>query len=168
MTLAKLNSVPRYRAEDELLQCCGSRAWARALAGRRPFANLDRLLRASTDVWWELDETDWREAFAAHPRIGGHAAATHAAARTQAWSAQEQSGVNRGSVKVMMDLEQANREYFDRFDYIFIICASGKSVDEMLGILQSRLANSPEQEIRIAAEEQDKITRLRLEKLIRT
>lgn len=166
MTLAELNSVPRYRAEDELLHCCGSRAWARALASRRPFANLDRLLRASTEVWGKLDETDWREAFAAHPRIGEHTAAVHATAQAQAWSAQEQSATNRAGVKVLTDLEQANREYFDRFGYIFIVCASGKSAGEMLAILQSRLANPPEQEIRIAAEEQDKITRLRLEKLI--
>lgn len=166
MTLAELNSVPRYRAEAELLQCCGCRGWARAVAGRRPFNNLDRLLRAASDVWWKLDAADWREAFAAHPRIGERRPVAPGSSQAQAWSAQEQWGLNRAGVGVTMSLEEANREYFNKFGYIFIVCASGKSAEEMLGILQSRMPNSAGQEIRIAAEEQDKITRLRLQKLV--
>src|ERR1039457_4395879 len=73
MTLAELNMVPRYRAEDELIQVCGSRAWVRGITGRRPFGNLDRLLRAASEVWWSLDETDWREGFDVHPKIGAGA-----------------------------------------------------------------------------------------------
>ena len=159
MTLAELNTVPRYRAQDELIQVCGSRAWVRGITGRRPFGNLDRLLRAASEVWWSLDETDWREAFDAHPKIG--------AAPTSAWSAEEQSGMRRAGAGVTIDLEAANQEYLAKFGYIFIVCASGKSAEEMLAILRSRLANPPESEIRIAAEEQDKIARLRLEKLLK-
>src|SRR5215472_14226624 len=166
MTLAELNALPRYRAESELIQCCGSRAWARNLARRRPFQNPGRLIRASSDVWWTLDESDWREAFAAHPRIGAHQSAVLSAARAQTWSQQEQSGMRRANDGIIADLEQSNQKYFGTFGYIFIVCATGKTADEMLTILKSRLSNPPDQEIRIAAEEQDKITRLRLEKLV--
>jgi 2-oxo-4-hydroxy-4-carboxy-5-ureidoimidazoline decarboxylase len=158
MTLAEFNITPRYRAEGELIQVCSSRAWVRAMAGRRPFGDLDRLQRAAREVWWSLDETDWREAFEAHPKIGG--------APTSAWSAQEQSGVRQSGAGVAMELEVANREYLAKFGYIFIVCASGKSAEEILAMLRSRTSNSAEDEIRIAAEEQAMITHLRLEKLL--
>jgi 2-oxo-4-hydroxy-4-carboxy-5-ureidoimidazoline decarboxylase len=158
MNLSELNSVPRYRAEAELTQVCGSRAWVRGMVGRRPFGDLDRLLRAAGEVWWNLDESDWREAFGAHPKIG--------ATPTSVWSAQEQSGMQRAAAAVTKELEQANQEYLARFGYIFIVCASSKSAEDMLTTLRSRQANNPAREIRIAAEEQDKITRLRLEKLL--
>lgn len=159
MTLAELNTVPRYRAEAELIRVCGSRAWVRGMAGRRPFGDFDRLLRAASDVWWSLEEADWREAFDDHPKIG--------AAAASAWSMQEQSGMRRAGVGVTMELEAGNQEYLAKFGYIFIVCASGKSAGELLAILRSRLSNAPEREIRIAAEEQDKIARLRLEKLLK-
>ena len=160
MMLTELNTVPRYRAEAEFMHVCGSRTWVRSMAGRRPFGDLDRLLRAASEVWWRLDETDWQEAFSAHPKIG--------ATPSSAWSAQEQSGMRRASAGVTTELEVANEEYLAKFGYIFIVCASGKSAEDMLAILRSRLSNPPEREIRIAAEEQDKIIRLRLEKLLKT
>jgi len=166
MTLSELNAFPRYRAEGELVKCCGSTAWVRAMTGRRPFASRDRLLRAASEVWWRLDADDWKEAFRAHPRIGEQKAVAHAPAQAQAWSAFEQSSMTRASVDVVTALEEANEEYFAKFGYIFIVCASGKGPDEMLSILKSRLPNQPEAEIRVAAEEQDKITRLRLERLV--
>jgi OHCU decarboxylase len=158
MTLAEFNSVPRYRAEAELIEACGSRAWVRAIAGRRPFQGFDRLLRAASEVWWSLDGPDWREAFAAHPKIGERKAISPV-------SAQEQSGMRGAAHETIMSLDQANREYLAKFGHIFIVCASGKSAGEMLAIVRSRLPNSPEQEIRVAAGEQQKITRLRLERL---
>lgn len=166
MTLQELNAFPRYRAEAELIKCCGSTAWVRTMTGRRPFANRERLLRAASEVWWRLDSTDWLEAFRAHPQIGQQKAVALISTQAQAWSAQEQSGMNRAGVGVTMALEEANQEYLAKFGYIFIVCASGKSADQLLSILKSRLANSPEAEIRVAAEEQDKITRLRLDKLV--
>jgi OHCU decarboxylase len=108
------------------------------------------------------------EAFRAHPQIGQSQSTAHTSAQAQTWSAQEQSAMSRAGVGVTMDLEEANQEYLTKFGYIFIVCASGKSADEMLALLRSRLANSPEQEIRVAAEEQNQITRLRLEKLLIT
>ena len=166
MTLAELNVLPRYRAEDELLKCCSSTAWAQWMARRRPFANPDRLLDAAGEIWWRLDPEDWMQAFRAHPQIGQRQSTAHKSTQAQAWSAQEQSGMSRAGVGVTMNLEEANREYLGKFGYIFIVCATGKTADEMLAILRSRLPNTPEQEIRAAAEEQNKIMRLRLERLL--
>jgi len=164
MTLADLNRLPRYRAEEEFLQCCGSKGWARAMALRRPFANFDRLLQAATEIWRGLDAVDWLEAFRAHPRIGERRAAAPTA--PAAWSAQEQAGMARAPAAVASALEEANQEYADKFGFIFIICASGKTADEMLRNLRSRLLNSREQELPVAAEEQNKITLLRLKRLL--
>ena len=160
MTLNELNSLPRYRAEGELLKCCGSAAWARTMAGRRPFVSFDRLLKAASEVWWRLDQVDWMEAFKAHPQIGEQKATHHV------WAAREQSGMDRAGVAVATAMEEGNREYLAKFGHIFIVCATGKSADEMLTILRSRMLNPPEEELRIAAEEQNKITLLRLEKLL--
>jgi OHCU decarboxylase len=160
MTLHELNSLPRYRAEGELMKCCGAAAWARTMAGRRPFVSFDRLLKAASEVWNRLDQADWLEAFRAHPQIGRQKAAHHV------WAAREQSGMDRAGVAVTTAMEEGNREYLAKFGYIFIVCATGKSADEMLAILQSRLLNPAEEEIRVAAAEQNKITSLRLEKLL--
>jgi 2-oxo-4-hydroxy-4-carboxy-5-ureidoimidazoline decarboxylase len=166
MTLTELNGMPRYRAEGELIKCCGSTAWTRAMAGRRPFVSFDRLLKAASEVWWRLDQADWMEAFRAHPQIGERKGAVQTSTQFHVWSAHEQSGMDRAGVAVASALEDGNREYLAKFGYIFIVCASGKSAAEMLTILQSRLPNPPEEEIRVAAAEQNKITCLRLEKLI--
>jgi 2-oxo-4-hydroxy-4-carboxy-5-ureidoimidazoline decarboxylase len=166
MTLAELNALPRYRAEGELIKCCGSTAWTRAMAGRRPFVSFDRLLKVASEVWWRLDQADWMEAFRAHPQIGERKGAVQTSTQFHVWSAHEQSGMDRAGVAVASALEDGNREYLAKFGYIFIVCASGKSAAEMLTILQSRLPNPPEEEIRVAAAEQNKITCLRLEKLI--
>jgi OHCU decarboxylase len=159
MTLAELNMLPRYRAEEEFLKCCGSAGWARAMARRRPFASFDRLLKAATEIWWRLDASDWMEAFRAHPRIGERKAPA-------TWSAQEQAGMNRATTTLASAIEEANHDYFEKFGFIFIICAAGKSAEEMLQNARSRITNAPEQEIRVAAEEQNTITHLRLRKLI--
>ena len=166
MSLPELNALPRYRAEAELIKCCGSTAWVRAMAGRRPFAGLERLMRAAGEVWWRLDAADWMEAFRAHPQIGQQQAVAVNASQAQVWSVLEQSGMNRAGVGVTMALEEANQEYLAKFGYIFIVCASGKSAEVMLASLRLRLANTPDVEIRVAAEEQNKITRLRLERLL--
>ncbi len=156
MTLADFNRLPRYRAEEELLRSCSSKAWARSMARRRPFANLERLLQAAGEIWQSLDAGDWMEAFQAHPRIGER--------NVSGAPAREQSGMERAPAAVASAIEEANREYFEKFGFICIICASGKTGEQMLDNLRSRLTNSPENELRIAAEEQNKITSLRLKK----
>src|SRR5206468_6764936 len=122
----------------------------------RPFDCLDAMLQHSDAVSRSLGSADWLEAFAAHPRIGGSSAAS-------SWSSDEQSGMNAAGAPVRERLAAGNRAYKARFGHIFIVCATGKSADEMLSLLEARIGNDPADELRIAAEEQRKISRLRLE-----
>ena len=161
-----LNELTAHSAETEFLKCCGSTRWARAMTEARPFTGNDALFARADDVWWSLSAEDWLEAFRAHPKIGEKKAATAQAEQAQSWSSQEQSGVASASSQAKDELARLNREYEARFGFIFIVCASGKSSEEMLAILNSRIGNDRETELRIAAEEQRKITRLRLEKLL--
>lgn len=163
MDLATLDALPTAAAAEELLACCGSPRWAAAVAARRPFRDLDHLQQAADEAWWALDEEDWRRAFAAHPRIGERAAGGGTHAR---WSAGEQSAAGRADQAVRDEIARGNVEYEERFGHVFLICASGRSGEEILADLRRRLRNPPEVELRTAAEEQAKITRLRLARLI--
>jgi OHCU decarboxylase len=136
------------------------------MASRRPFGSVPALLAAADEVWWSLDAEDWHEAFRAHPRIGETKAQARQTARASAWSAQEQSGAARADDGVTAALAEGNRAYEARFGHIYIVCATGKTAPEMLDILRARLAHDAETELRVAAGEQAKITRLRLEKLL--
>jgi 2-oxo-4-hydroxy-4-carboxy-5-ureidoimidazoline decarboxylase len=165
MHVNDLNALPEEEAVGELLRCCGSRRWARSMARERPFGSATALAEAADRIWQSLSPSDWREAFAAHPRIGGPAGGM-----ARHWSAEEQAKVwddAGGDAGVRDRLAQANIEYEARFGYIFIVCATGKSGPEMLAILEGRLSNPVDKELTIAAAEQAKITRLRLEKLLR-
>ena len=142
--------------ESELLGCCGSREWVRRMMERQPFGSPAQMLEAADSVWWELGPADWLDAFAAHPRIGEKSADQRAA--------KEQSGVAGAARDTLARLAAGNRAYEEKFGYIYIVCASGKSAGEMLEILESRLGNDPDAELRVAAEQQRQITRLRLEK----
>ena len=166
--LARLNALDAAAAQQELLKCCGSHAWAREMVARRPFVATQELLTAADDVWRSLGAEDWLEAFAAHPKIGGKRAAREQDAQAKAWSEQEQSGARDAASVTLDELAAANRAYEERFGHIFIVCATGKTADEMLGLLRARLPNDAGKELRNAAEEQRKITRLRLEKLLTT
>lgn len=164
--LGRLNTLSAEDAERELLTCCGSREWARRMAAARPFASVDALMERADAVWWELGETDWLEAFRAHPRIGEKKAEAGQTGRERAWSAGEQAGVSTAAEETQRALAEGNRAYEARFGHIYIVCATGKSADEMLALLNERLSNDAAAEIRVAAEEQRKITRIRLEKLL--
>ena len=164
--LDRLNALPADQAERELLTCCGSRAWARRMAAARPFADEASLFQAADSAWWALDEADWLEAFRSHPRIGERKAQAAQTGREQAWSAGEQSGMDAAAEAVQRAIADGNRAYEARFGHIYIVCASGRSADELLSILTARLANDPRTELRAAAEEQRKITSIRLEKLL--
>jgi OHCU decarboxylase len=166
MTLEQLNALSSTDTEAELLKCCGSTRWARETTGERPFASLEELCQKADAVCESLNEEDWLEAFRAHPKIGERKAATGQSQQAQSWSAQEQSGVTSAARETVDELVQQNRDYEARFGFIFIVCASGKSPEEMLTILKSRIGNDRHVELLIAAEEQRKITRLRLEKLL--
>ncbi|MCA1817956.1 MAG: 2-oxo-4-hydroxy-4-carboxy-5-ureidoimidazoline decarboxylase [Acidobacteria bacterium] len=164
--IERLNSLTHDEAEGELLKCCGSTAWACAMSASRPFGDADELGRAADEVWSRLERDDWLEAFSRHPKIGEREAAAGQSRQEQGWSSQEQSGVGGSGEAARAELAELNREYEVKFGHVFLICATGKSADEMLADLRERLRNEPEDEIKRAAEEQRLITRLRLGKLL--
>jgi OHCU decarboxylase len=172
MQLHRLNALDRGAAEHELLRCCGSERWAREMAMRRPWPDLEAMAEDADTIWRGLSAIDRLQAFAAHPQIGVTAATAAAGAADRrlsadaAWSSQEQSRVMAASDDLRDRLAAANDRYQARFGFIFIVCATGKSAEEMLAIVLERLTHSREEELRIAAEEQRKITRLRLKKLV--
>ena len=166
MELSRLNRLGASEARDEFLKCCGSQVWADRMVESRPFESFDSVVSKAGEIWWSLHQDDWLEAFRSHPKIGGRKAAAKVADQSRAWSGQEQSGVKSASEQILSELASLNHEYEARFGFIFIVCATGKSSDEMLEILKSRLANDAQSEIRIAAHEQQKITEIRLRKLL--
>ena len=131
-----------------------------------PIEDLVELLDDAEEQWYKCSQEDWKEAFSHHPKIGDIDSLKKKFASTANWAMGEQSGTSTAPEETIKALAKGNKEYEDKFGYIFIVCATGKSADEMLTILESRLPNDPEKEIEIAAEEQNKITRLRLEKLL--
>jgi 2-oxo-4-hydroxy-4-carboxy-5-ureidoimidazoline decarboxylase len=162
--LARWNGLPAAQAEEEILPCCGSRAWARQMAARRPILDEGSLSAASDEVWKSLSVGDWLEAFRSHPRIGESHSAAVGAAQAEAWSREEQRRVGAATGDVKAALAEGNRDYEERFKRIFIACASGKSPGEILEILRRRLGNDETTEMQEAAEEQRKIAQLRLKK----
>lgn len=162
--LERLNALPPEEAEARLLSCCGSLEWARRVAAARPFRSEEELAEAADRIWRGLSKADWLEAFAAHPKIGS--SATAGPGQSRAWSDEEQRGTDGASSETLAGLATANRDYQGRFGHVFIVCASGRTADEMLSLARERLGNDPESELAVAAEEQRKITRLRLEKLL--
>ena len=154
---AVVQRVNTLFAPRELLKVCGSLRWTEEVAAARPFASWDELVSRAAATWSALDETDWLEAFGAHPRIGE---------RKPGWSQQEQSGTRAASDETMRALAEGNLAYEEKFGFVFLICATGRSADEMLANLRERMAHTRDEEVRIAAEEQRKITELRLEKLV--
>ena len=164
--VAWLNSLPPADAEKQLLQCCGSTRWAKQIAEARPYSTLDALLASANEIWWSLDRNDWLEAFRSHPKIGEKKAAEPVSTQAHQWSGQEQSGVGTASKDTVDSLATLNRAYEQKFGFIFIICATGKTSGEMLSALRERLEHEAADELPIAAAEQSKITVLRLKKLL--
>jgi allantoicase len=161
--IARLNGLSSDAARAALRRCCGSSAWAESMTAARPFEDLPALLRIAERTWWSLDEAAHREAFAAHPRIGE---ARTPAAGDATWSAGEQRAAASASEPVAIELAEANRAYAERHGVVFIICATGQTAEAMLAELRARTPRTLAEELRTAAEEQIKITRLRLRKLL--
>ncbi|HUK36647.1 MAG TPA: 2-oxo-4-hydroxy-4-carboxy-5-ureidoimidazoline decarboxylase [Vicinamibacterales bacterium] len=159
MTLGALNHLDGSLARAEFLRCCGSTRWATAMAHGRPFDSLESMRARGDAVWRALTKADWLEAFAAHPKIGEQRP-------VGAWSASEQAGMRSADDALRARLERLNAEYEARFGYIFIVCATGKTPLEMLSLLDARMVHDADEELQIAAEEQRKITALRLVKLV--
>lgn len=166
LSIEQFNQLTLKEAIDVLTQCCGSTRWATEMESSRPFKNKTEMFVKATQVWNQLSESEWKEAFAHHPKIGDVESLKKKFASTRAWAEQEQKGSAEASVSVLQALALGNQTYENRFGYIFIVCATGKTAEEMLSILELRLSNEPEMEIKVAAEEQAKITQIRLEKLI--
>ena len=164
--LQQLNAASREEAFAALLACCGSLSWAQRMVAVRPLADVASLLATADRIWQELRPADWLEAFASHPRIGERNAATPQSSQAAAWSAQEQAGTQQSVDEIRAALAEANRAYEERFGYIYVVCATGKTSEEMLALCQQRLSNDYELELQMAAEEQRKITAIRLRKLI--
>ena len=162
--LAAWNKLEPQAAALEALPCCGSRTWAWMLANARPFAAIAELQAASDKLWLQLQRTDWDEAFASHPPIGVTKTAPGATSQSARWSSEEQGGMPGVDAEVVQRLAEHNALYEQRFGRTFIVCATGKTAEQMLAILQLRLDSSEEQELREAVEQQRQITQLRLMK----
>jgi 2-oxo-4-hydroxy-4-carboxy-5-ureidoimidazoline decarboxylase len=167
MTLEKINSLSKRDAVTLFRQCCGSKRWAEEMTMRRPFRSMQELQTVADEVWFSLSPDDWKEAFAQHPKIGDIKSLRKKFQHTAELASKEQSGVAGASEKTLKALAEGNNLYEAKFGYIFIVCATGKSADEMLALLNERLHNYPDVEIKIAAQEQANITRLRLEKILK-
>jgi 2-oxo-4-hydroxy-4-carboxy-5-ureidoimidazoline decarboxylase len=161
--LRELNEAPEADVRAILFRACGSSRWVDRMMARRPFANDARLLFAARNEWFGLTEADWLEAFSHHPRIGDRAALAARFPKTHDLSAKEQAGAGAAPEDVLTALADGNDAYFEKFGFIFIVCATGKSAEEMLALLRERLPHDRANELRIAAEEQAKITALRLQ-----
>ncbi|MBZ5559298.1 MAG: 2-oxo-4-hydroxy-4-carboxy-5-ureidoimidazoline decarboxylase [Acidobacteriia bacterium] len=158
MQLEDLNALDADAAARALQRCCGSTRWAREMTAARPFASAEAMTAKADAIWASLDPADWLEAFASHPRIGERS--------PSAWASEEQTQALTAPEAARARLAHANREYEARFGYIFIVCATGKGAAEILGLLERRLTNEPAAELTVAADEQRKITRLRLARLL--
>jgi 2-oxo-4-hydroxy-4-carboxy-5-ureidoimidazoline decarboxylase len=165
MNLERINAWTDDKARAEFRRCCGSARWAETMASHRPFDSEAALLADAGRTWQDLSRDDWLEAFAAHPKIGDLDGLRAKFAATAALASREQSGVAGAPDEVLRALAESNRVYEERFGYIFIICATGKSAAAMLDALRLRLVNDPAVEVAIAAAEQAAITRLRLERI---
>ena len=162
----RINAAAPDAAREHLRICCGSSRWIDRMMAQRPFASRDDACATARRAWLALTPADWLEAFDHHPRIGERSAERGVVAQdfspASAISAREQAGVASATDDVKQALAEGNREYEARFGHIYLVCATGRSADEMLRILRARLNNDPETELRVAAEEHAKICELRL------
>jgi OHCU decarboxylase len=166
-TLAHWNQASTNEAKTALLSCCASERWAEGVTALRPIASEEDLFTAADEVWSTMQEPDWMQAFRAHPRIGDRKP-VHASAQSKAWSQQEQSSTSAAQAQILAELAEGNQRYEDLFGFIYIICATGKSAEEMLAILKRRLSSDRQTELREAAEQQRQITQIRLRKWLQS
>ena len=166
ITVARLDAMPVAEAAFKLAACCGASKWVAGMLAQRPFGSRDRLFEVSDEIAHTLAEPDWLEAFSHHPRIGQRRSNSAVSTTAESWSTGEQSAVVTASTEVRAALVDANDKYESRFGFIFIICANGRSAEEILAMLEVRMTNERAEEVLVAAREQQRITRLRLEKLL--
>ena len=166
MSRFAFDALPDAEAASRLAACCGSQRWVHGMQARRTFRTIDGMLAACDEVFTTLTPADWLEAFAHHPRIGEPADARMLSRVEARWAAREQAGAGGGVEDERVELLRCNRSYEARFGFIFIICATGRSTQDVIQSLRSRLNNAPDVELRLAGAEQVKITALRLRALV--
>ena len=166
MTIESLNSLIYSEANEQFELCCGAANWIQKMNRNRPFQNENEVYKKAESIWFSLSSDDWLEAFTHHPKIGNIESLRKKFHNTKSISENEQSGVNDAAESTLKDLAESNQLYEDKFGFIFIVCATGKSADEMLALIKIRLNNNANAEMRNAAKEQNKITQLRLKKLL--
>jgi allantoicase len=164
--LRALNAMDDDAAREALAVCCGAPAWVEQMAADRPFRHVEDLFSKAEGIWRSLGRADWLEAFRRHPRIGDRTRAAAQSAESHLWSAEEQSQARAASAEALRKLAEGNRAYEERFGYVFLVRATGRTAEEMQAILRGRLSNDPDTELTVAAAEHETITRLRLEKLL--
>lgn len=166
MTLEELNELDADGAVAELTKCCGAHNWVDRMVDARPFEDNDEMLEIAKKIWFDSTESDWLEAFTHHPKIGDVDSLSKKYSNTKTWAGKEQQGVDSATTEVIQKLADLNTRYEEKFGFIFIVCATGMSAGEMLEILESRIGNEHDEELKIATGEQHKITILRLRKLV--
>ena len=166
MTIDALNRLSEEDATAAFTQCCAAQRWVERMVIDRPFESLPEMLEISDRIWEECDVDDYLEAFQGHPRIGDVESLAKKYANTKGWAGGEQKGVEGADRAVLERLAKGNADYEEKFGHIFIVCATGKTAAEMLALLEARIPNDPKTEVMVAAEEQNKITRIRLKKLL--
>ena len=166
MNIQIFNTQPSEQLFSELEKCCGSSQWINKVIANRPFNNIDHLHQVSDEIWVNLADYDYLEAFTHHPQIGDIESMQKKFASTANWAENEQKGSNQASIEVLSALKTANQDYLSKFGFIFIVCATGKTAQQMLDLLKQRMGNDNTTELEIAATEQNKITHLRINKLL--
>jgi len=162
MQLASLNKLPEVQAHEYFMQCCSSERWVERMVAERPFSDSASIQLAADKHWQDLDEADYLQAFDGHPKIGDVNSLKAKYSNTQTLASNEQSGVNQADDNTIEQLAKGNALYEEKFGFIFIVCASGKSATQMLGLLRARLNNERTTELQNAAEEQRKIFQIRI------
>lgn len=166
MRIAKLNQMLTDQLTTAFTQCCVAQRWVSQMVQSVPFVSETQLFETADTIWAALGEADYLEAFEGHPKIGDVSSLKQKYANTKALASGEQFSVNQASDEVLQRLAAGNHAYEAKFGFIFIVCATGKSAAEMLALLEARLPHERAIEVQNAAEEQRKITRIRLEKLL--
>jgi len=166
MILENLNQLPAAEAKHTFMQCCTSSTWVKKMVEARPFSSALAIKKAANNAWQGLSEQDYFEAFEGHPKIGDVSSLRAKYANTKELAGNEQGLVKEANDDVLEVLSQGNSDYEEKFGFIFIVCATGKSAKQMSDLLQARLPNNKTQELVNAAEEQRKIFQLRIDKAL--
>lgn len=166
MNIEQINSLDTDKASQLFMQCCTSQRWVEKMVTGRPYHDFTDLCNSADQFWNQMTEQDYLQAFEGHPKIGNVNSLKVKYANTKELASGEQSGANQATDELILALAESNQTYEDKYGFIFIVCATGKSAEQMLDLLHNRLKNDRHRELEIASEEQRKIFQLRLEKLL--